>query len=68
MPWRLPTVNVRDFFNYDMNERSWRDYCAKVARYRAQYSLSSRIEVLTHDDDYSDKPQLAGGCWCAGGG
>ena len=33
-PWRNPTANPSDYFNYGMNERTWREYCRKVEQYR----------------------------------
>lgn len=28
----MPNANPEDFFNYDLRERGWRQYCEKVSR------------------------------------
>jgi len=33
-PWRAPNANPSDYFNYGLNERTWREYCRKVEQYR----------------------------------
>ena len=29
-PWKLPGIDVSDFFNFGLNEDSWRDYCKQL--------------------------------------
>lgn len=36
---RYPGIDPSDFFNYGMNERTWRDYCARVARFRLEFTM-----------------------------
>ncbi|KAL6747569.1 hypothetical protein V8C86DRAFT_1305393 [Haematococcus lacustris] len=45
-PWRLPTANLRDYFNYDLDERKWREYCRKVEQYRAEFTLRNQIRTV----------------------
>lgn len=29
-PWRQPEVDITDYFNFDLNEESWRSYCREL--------------------------------------
>lgn len=29
-PWRQPGVDITDYFNFDLNEESWRSYCMEL--------------------------------------
>lgn len=29
-PWKYPGVDNTDFFNFGLNEESWKDYCKKL--------------------------------------
>lgn len=29
-PWRLQGIDVSDFFNFGMNEESWKEYCKQL--------------------------------------
>lgn len=29
-PWKYPGVDVSDFFNFGLNEESWKDYCKQL--------------------------------------
>ncbi|XP_074565336.1 uncharacterized protein LOC141821859 isoform X2 [Curcuma longa] len=31
-PWRQPEVDITDYFNFDLNEESWRSYCRELFR------------------------------------
>ena len=42
---RLPGIDPSDFFNYGLNERGWRDYCARVAQYRLEFTMKGQIQV-----------------------
>lgn len=42
---RLPGIDPSDFFNFGMTERGWRDYCARVAQYRLEFSMKGQIQV-----------------------
>ncbi|GLI66885.1 hypothetical protein VaNZ11_010868 [Volvox africanus] len=44
--WRNPSANPGDYFNYDMNETSWRQYCARVRTYRDTFTLRNKITVM----------------------
>lgn len=38
-PWRMPGANITDYFNYGLNERTWREFCAKVEQYRCVHEV-----------------------------
>lgn len=40
-PWKLPGVDVSDFFNFGLNEDSWREYCKQLV-----ISFSSLLVIL----------------------
>ncbi|EFJ41031.1 hypothetical protein VOLCADRAFT_107867 [Volvox carteri f. nagariensis] len=44
--WRNPSANPADYFNYDMNETSWRQYCARVRTFRDTFTLRNKITAL----------------------
>lgn len=29
-PWKYPAVDITDFFNFGLNEESWKDYCKQL--------------------------------------
>jgi pre-mRNA 3'-end-processing factor FIP1 len=33
-PWRVPGTDISDYFNYGLNERTWKEYCRRVMRFR----------------------------------
>lgn len=35
-PWRKPGADITDYFNYGFNEETWRKYCQKQNRLRAE--------------------------------
>ncbi|GFR49264.1 hypothetical protein Agub_g11282, partial [Astrephomene gubernaculifera] len=59
--WRNPSANPGDYFNYDMNETSWRHYCARIRTYRDTFTYRNKIAVL-------DPAALAAAAAAAGGG
>lgn len=50
-PWRLPTSDISEYFNYGLTERTWREYQRKIARYRAEFFSKEDIVVLDPDGD-----------------
>ncbi|KAF3783269.1 FIP1[III]-like protein [Nymphaea thermarum] len=44
-PWRCPGVDITDFFNFGMDEESWKNYCMSLAQYREQATMRMRIPV-----------------------
>jgi 15-cis-phytoene desaturase len=42
---RLPGIDPSDFFNYGQSEAGWRQYCARVAQFRLQYTMRGQIQV-----------------------
>jgi len=31
-PWKYPSVDTSDFFNFGLNEESWKDYCKQLVK------------------------------------
>ncbi|KAG6532897.1 FIP1[V]-like protein isoform X1 [Zingiber officinale] len=40
-PWRQPRVDITDYFNFDLNEESWRSYCRELDQFRQQQAEMS---------------------------
>ncbi len=45
-PWRAPGADPTDFFNYGLTLRAWREYAARVARYRLEFSMQRKIQTV----------------------
>ncbi|KAK9842235.1 hypothetical protein WJX81_001925 [Elliptochloris bilobata] len=45
-PWRTPGADPTDFFNYGLTLRTWREYAARIARYRLEFSMQRKIQTL----------------------
>ncbi|KAL0354171.1 UNVERIFIED_CONTAM: FIP1[V]-like protein [Sesamum angustifolium] len=63
-PWRLPGIDVSDFFNFGLNEDSWKDYCKRLEQLRLETSMQSKIRVYESgraEQDYDPDlpPELA---------
>ncbi|MCL7037197.1 hypothetical protein MKW94_005764 [Papaver nudicaule] len=52
-PWRYPGVDITNFFNFGLDEESWKDYCSQVAQFRQQ---ATKVPVCgrsqAHDNAY----------------
>ncbi|KAK6783555.1 hypothetical protein RDI58_017009 [Solanum bulbocastanum] len=44
-PWRLPGIDVTDFFNFGLNEDGWKDYCKQLEQLRLESTMQGRIRV-----------------------
>ncbi|KFK27337.1 hypothetical protein AALP_AA8G370000 [Arabis alpina] len=44
-PWRYQGVDVSDYFNFGLNEESWKDYCKQLDQRRIETTMQSRIRV-----------------------
>ncbi|XP_058206968.1 FIP1[V]-like protein [Rhododendron vialii] len=44
-PWKLPGIDVSDFFNFSMNEDSWKGYCKQLEQLRLETTMQSKIRV-----------------------
>ncbi|KAL3629622.1 hypothetical protein CASFOL_026844 [Castilleja foliolosa] len=63
-PWRLQGINISDFFNFSLNEDSWKDYCKQLEQLRLETSMQSKIRVYESgrtEQDYDPElpPELA---------
>ncbi|ESQ42589.1 hypothetical protein EUTSA_v10012479mg [Eutrema salsugineum] len=44
-PWRYQGNDVTDYFNFGLNEESWKDYCKQLDQHRIETTMQSRIRV-----------------------
>eukprot|EP00252_Welwitschia_mirabilis_P013764 TRINITY_DN3030_c0_g1_i1.p1 TRINITY_DN3030_c0_g1~~TRINITY_DN3030_c0_g1_i1.p1 ORF type:complete len:1425 (-),score=404.51 TRINITY_DN3030_c0_g1_i1:196-4470(-) len=44
-PWRLPGVDASDFFNFNFDEDSWKEYCKNLEQQRLEATMQSKIRV-----------------------
>ncbi|KAF2317061.1 hypothetical protein GH714_011400 [Hevea brasiliensis] len=63
-PWKYPAVDVSDFFNFGLNEESWKDYCKQLEQHRLETTMQSKIRVYESgrsEQDYDPDlpPELA---------
>lgn len=45
-PWRIPGIDPGDFFNYGMTEQGWKDYLARVYRFRQEFAMKGQIQTI----------------------
>eukprot|EP01018_Ginkgo_biloba_P009740 Gb_35382 [translate_table: standard] len=43
--WRHPGVDITDFFNFDLDEDSWKHYCKQLEQLRLEATMQSKIRV-----------------------
>ncbi|KAE9601736.1 putative pre-mRNA polyadenylation factor Fip1 [Lupinus albus] len=63
-PWKYPGIDVSVFFNFDLNEDSWKDYCKQLEQLRLESTMQSKIRVYEsgrREQDYDPDlpPELA---------
>ncbi|CAL0304927.1 unnamed protein product [Lupinus luteus] len=63
-PWKYPNVDASDFFNFGLNEDSWKDYCKQLEQLRLESTMQSKIRVYESgrkEQDYDPDlpPELA---------
>ncbi|PKA51557.1 hypothetical protein AXF42_Ash002924 [Apostasia shenzhenica] len=49
-PWRLAGVDITDYFNFGMDEQSWRNYCKQLVHFQENkfpFHKSSKMNQLT---------------------
>ena len=44
-PWRMSTADPKDFFNYDQDLGSWKEYQLRVKQFRVEYSMQEKIQT-----------------------
>ncbi|XP_043806565.1 FIP1[V]-like protein isoform X3 [Manihot esculenta] len=44
-PWKYPGVDISDFFNFGLNEESWKEYCKQLEQHRLETTMQSKIRV-----------------------
>ncbi|KFM28697.1 Glycosyltransferase-like protein LARGE1 [Auxenochlorella protothecoides] len=45
-PWRIPGIDPSDFFNYGLNQRTWKEYTARIEKFRQEFTMQNRIQTL----------------------
>ncbi|XVF35535.1 hypothetical protein REPUB_Repub18cG0154100 [Reevesia pubescens] len=63
-PWKYPGVDLSDFFNFGLNEETWKDYCKQLEQHRLETTMQSKIRVYESgrtEQDYDPDlpPELA---------
>ncbi|XP_039039655.1 FIP1[V]-like protein isoform X1 [Hibiscus syriacus] len=63
-PWKYPGVDLSDFFNFGLNEETWKDYCKQLEQRRLETTMQSKIRVYESgrtEQDYDPDlpPELA---------
>ncbi|KAL6221386.1 hypothetical protein ACLB2K_009137 [Fragaria x ananassa] len=44
-PWKYPGADTSDYFNFGLNDDSWRDYCKQLEQLRLESTMQSKIRV-----------------------
>ena len=60
---RYPGIDPSDFFNYGLNERTWREYCGRVARYRLEFTMQASEGAGVQGRGSADCLLLTLLCW-----
>ncbi|KOM32904.1 hypothetical protein LR48_Vigan01g246000 [Vigna angularis] len=63
-PWKYPGVDVSEFFNFGLNDNTWKDYCKQLEQLRLESTMQSKIHVYERgrtEQDYDPDlpPELA---------
>ncbi|KAK8645162.1 hypothetical protein V6N13_119009 [Hibiscus sabdariffa] len=43
--WKYPGIDLSDFFNFGLNEESWKDYCKQLELHYLETTMQSKIRV-----------------------
>ncbi|XP_047324818.1 FIP1[V]-like protein [Impatiens glandulifera] len=44
-PWKQPGIDISDYFNFGLNEESWKSYCKQLEHHRMEATMQSKISV-----------------------
>ncbi|KAK1389466.1 Fip1 domain-containing protein [Heracleum sosnowskyi] len=55
-PWRLHGIDISDFFNFGLNEDSWKEYCKQLEQLRLEAIMQSKIRV--YESGRTEQEQL----------
>lgn len=65
-PWRHPGVDITDFFNFGLDEESWKSYCKSLEHFRQQTTMLTKIPVYessrfnqVHDIEFLQKAMIS---------
>ncbi|XP_020591071.1 FIP1[V]-like protein [Phalaenopsis equestris] len=63
-PWRHPGVDISDFFNFELDEEHWKEYCKQLEQLRLESTMQGKIRVYESgrsEQDYDPDlpPELA---------
>ncbi|RZC89060.1 hypothetical protein C5167_030752 [Papaver somniferum] len=51
-PWRYPGVDITNFFNFGLDEESWKDYCNQLEHFRQQ---ATKVPVRGHNQSHGNE-------------
>ena len=54
-PWRYPGIDPGDFFNYGMNDNTWKNYQDRVKRFRIEYTMHNQIQTMDQSQSQSQQ-------------
>ena len=58
-PWRAPGADTTDFFNYGLDETSWKEYCKAIECHRQEFSMKKKIQTYESSNvGYHQDPDL----------
>lgn len=60
-PWRQPGADITDYFNYGLNEESWRAYCERQRRMRSESGVGLVLNAGTGPGSAGGLPNSIGG-------
>ncbi|KAF6143359.1 hypothetical protein GIB67_001303 [Kingdonia uniflora] len=52
-PWRYHGVDITDFFNFGLQEESWKQYCNHMDEFRQQSTMLTKIPVFQSQKPYA---------------
>lgn len=47
-PWRIPGADITDYFNFGLNENTWKQYCSSLASTQEQFDQPVSGSLLSH--------------------
>lgn len=59
-PWKLPGIDPGDFFNYGMNEKTYREYQSRIKQFRLEFTMKSQIQTMDQAGPGAAHEKLSG--------
>lgn len=57
--WRVPGVDLADFFNYGLTPYTWKEYCKRVHQFRLEFAMQGNIQTYNEDDEQQPEQDWA---------